>query len=920
MPRAIASRASIGLALIATLAQPAVADWSLADHVADVLMYDGVRLAEFKLVGSALRSQRGYLMPTATPGPDGALAPYNEGMRVAGELRVGQLLITPDNAFGPSWLEFVLHGTTRVSIEYGRCDGSKADGTRLHFYFMRADDPAGAPITEAAFDLTEQQWRTQTVELPGGDIFVRVQVKFIGTGGTNWTATVITGDGEFGTAEEVRALSQYADRLQEMPTELPPADKRVTARPGYDALFFGDEAWISYASKGHGTGTHTIQKEAGINLYYDEGGGVATIWPEGAERPTITPDSPTFLNMYLCRREGMPYKTAVGIAHCVYYLPEWLVARENLGMEEHFIRREDPRHTSFIKPRTLYWSLRALEGWAPFFADQAALFVLGQEDQIDQWDDQSVEAQTAWRAWLREHFAGDFAAFAAYVGGVAGAASFDNAPYLDHFASHEAYGFPRRAAYLKYLWQTEAYAAYLRALKERCHELAPGVPVTQRYVISPASIAISRMGDFDYDYMYGHLSEEGAAGRYGSGKKIWTGIYGYAGLLPLPRGGSIGLALDANIRRTAMTEAQWETNAYTLLANGCTGYEQSPFFESWGERWVQAALANQDGLNDQGRLSRRVMEKVTALGRYCEHYERFEDVAVFHDSAWQSFPPLGNGLSQSKVGIYTLIRELGYHADPITLWEMTPENLATKKVLVLAGSIPIAPEIQEAIRGFVRNGGTVLAIYCAHGQGFPGANSWEFAGDGPQAAQLASFEDPPAQAHLGDVLGIVSGGGSARHTAVEGLAPVDLAPYNALVDEGRWTDEEVCCATLVPRDGAQVAARFEDGSPAVIVNSFGAGEAITLAFDVGLLANNLVPEALYAALDQIFAQTGCRKAYDTGGYYVEAGVWYNDAGERLLILVNQDQENPRTAPLPDGGTVTIEPGRVAVWTSDRGML
>ena len=73
-------------------------------------------------------------------------------------------------------------------------------------------------------------------------------------------------------------------------------------------------------------------------------------------------------------------------------------------------------------------------------------------------------------------------------------------------------------------------------------------------------------------------------------------------------------------------------------------------------------------------------------------------------------------------------------------------------------------------------------------------------------------------------------------------------------------------------------------------------------------------------LDQLFTETGCRKAYDTGSYYVEAGVRYNDAGERLLILVNQDQENPRTAPLPDGGTVTIEPGRVAVWTSDRGML
>ncbi|MGD9498091.1 MAG: hypothetical protein AB7Y46_17450 [Armatimonadota bacterium] len=916
-------RTAITIAATMLAALPAGADWTLAEHAGDVLMYDQVRLVEFRHTGTSLRSQRGYFLPTATPGEGGGLVPYNEGMRVAGELHPGQMLLTPDNAFGPSWLEFVLHGTTRVTIDYGRCDGSKADGTRLHFFFHRADDPDGDAVADVQIELTEQRWQSATVDLPGGDLFARVRVEFIGTGSTNWTALVVSGDGEFGTREEASALSPLADQLTEMPTELPPAEKRVTARPGYDALFFGDEAWINYASKGHGTGTQAIQKEAGINLFYDEGAGVTvSVWPEGADRPVITPDSPTFLNMYLCRREGMPYKTAVGIAHCVFYLPKWLVAREGLGMEEHIIREADPRHTSFIKPRTLYWSLRALECWVPFFADQASIFVLGQEDQIDQWDDQSAEAQAAWRAWLREHFAGDFDGFAAYVGGIAGCTSFDEAPYLDHFASHEAYGYPRRAAYLKYLWQVEAYAAYLRALKEHCHELAPAVPVTQRYVISPASVAISRMGDFDYNYMYGHLSEEGAAGRYGSGKKIWTSVYGYCGLLPLPRGGSIGLTRDANIRRTGMTEAQWELNAFTLLANGCTGYEQSPFFESWGERWEQAALADTDGnLNDQGRLSRQVMGRVTSLGRYCEHYDRYEDVAVFHDSPWQSGSGLGSGLSQSKVGIYTLIRELGYHADPLTVWDMTAENLRDKKVLVLAGTVPIAPEIQEAIREYVRGGGTVLAFYSAAGEGFPGCNSWEFRGDAPQAARLASFEDPPAVAHLGDVLGIMSGGGSARHGWVtEGMRQLDLTEYNALVDEGRWTDEEACCATLVPAASAQVVAQFDDGSPAVVVNDFGAGAAITIGIDVGLIANNIVHEGIYAGIDQMLGELGCRKVYDTGSYYVEAGMWHNDAGERLLILVNHDAENARTAPLPDGTTVTIEPWRAAVWTSDRGVL
>ena len=60
-------------------------------------------------------------------------------MRVAGELRVGQLLITPDNAFGPRGSSLCCTDHARQHW-YGRCDGPK-DGTRPHST-MRADDPA----------------------------------------------------------------------------------------------------------------------------------------------------------------------------------------------------------------------------------------------------------------------------------------------------------------------------------------------------------------------------------------------------------------------------------------------------------------------------------------------------------------------------------------------------------------------------------------------------------------------------------------------------------------------------------------------------------------------------------------------------------------------------------------------------------
>lgn len=915
-------RTALCIVLTGILALPAAADWTLAEHADAVLMYDGMRLSEFRQSGARLISSgRGHFLPTATRGEDGALVPYAQGMEVAGELREGQMLLTPDSPLAPSWLEFVLRDCTQITLQYGLCDGSRAEGTTLTFLFYPADapltdPPAIEPLARADLLLTEREWRAERVDLPGGEVFVRVKVEFVGHGSTNWTALVCSGDGSISTREEVLALSPAAGRLSDMPTELEPADVHVRAREGYDALFLGDHPWINYASKGHLPGTQALQKQAGINLYYVEGGGVAAIWPEGADMPRISSDSSTFLDMYLCQREGLPYKTGVGMAHCVYYLPAWLVERENLGMEGHHIRQEDPRHTSFIKPKTLEWCKRALDGLAEFFAPHTSIFVLGQEDQIDQWDCQSEEAQAAFRAWLSERFDGDFAAFAEYVGGVAGCSDFGEVPYLDHFKSHEAYGYPRRAAYLKYLWQVEAYTEFLIALKEHCRTIAPNVPVTQRYVISPASVAISKMGDFDYDYMYGHLSEEGAEGRYGSGKKIWTGIYGYAALLPTPRGGSIGKCLDREIRRTGMTEAEWETNAWTLLANGCTGYEQSPFLQRWGERWVQAALVDEDGnLNEQGLLSAKVMGQVIDVSRYCEHYERHEDVAVFHDSAWQSGYGLGMGLSQSKIGIYTMIREMGYYPEPLTLWEMTPENLAEKKVLLLAGTVPIAPEIQDAIRDYVRNGGTLVAFYSASGQGFPGCNSWEFIGPPAQAAEEMSFENPPAEAHLGDVLGIISGGGSKRRTSVGGA--LDLAGYNALVDEARWANQEIACGWLTPEFEDEVQGAFDDGSPAIVVRSYGAGMAITVGFDVGLLAANLWDDLLYSAFDEFLASQGCRKVYDTGDYRVEAGAWHNDAGERLLILINHDAEKARTVPLPDGTEATIEPWRAHIWRSDQ---
>ncbi|MCD6361365.1 MAG: hypothetical protein J7M38_10965 [Armatimonadetes bacterium] len=914
---------SVALITAFVLTCPIAFAWTLAENIDGVLMYDAVTLNEFTYSPGAIRGHRAHLMPTAFEQPDGTLRPYADGMQVAGELRRGQVLLTPDTSVNGSWVEFVVHGGTRLDFQFGLCDRyltGGGEGTKLHIMVTRG----GRTIAETRLRLTEVKWSEATLTYADApaDVLVRILVEFVGHRGSNWSALVLEGDGEFGTRDEARALSPNSDRIGRLDMHPGPAPKRVTARPGYDVLFYGDEPFVNLAAKGHASGSQPLQVKAGCNLYYVEGATFINYWREGAEDEgvAVPDDAPVWRDLWLCQQNDMPYKTSCSMGHCVPFLPPWLVAKYDLDMQDHTIRPHRDYFASFIKPKTLELHKRGLEGWLAPFRDQAAILVLGQEDEIALWDDQSEIAANAWREWLKRHFHGDWNAFAEYVGGVEGASSFAEAPCLKWYRDQPAYGYPKRAAFLKQMWAVEAYADYLAVLRDQCNRILPGVPVTQRYVSSPHGRAISELVGFDYNYCYGHLSVEGVSGAYGSGKKIWTGIYGHCGVLPLPRGGSVGLTIDRDTRRAQMGDREWELNIFTQLANGCTGFEASPFFNSWGPRWEGGALMDRDGnLTENGRGAKRCMDKVRAVSRYMQHYDRYEDIAVYHDAAWQTRrgAGIGLGLSQSKVGIYTFIRELGYHCRPLTTWDMTAENLADKKVLVLAGSVPIAPEVQDVIRGYVRGGGTLLAIYCARGQGFPGCNGWEFTGDAEQCAAEMSFENPPAKTHLGDVLGIVSGGGAARHTRVIGTEyTYDLTDFNALVDEGRWVNQEACCGSLVPAEGARVGVRFEDGAPAIVMNRFGAGVAMTVGVDVGLIANNLTDDILYRVFNDLFASLGCRKVYDTGDWFVEAGMWHTDAGEKLLILINHDEERAHTVKLPDGTEATIEPWRAFTWTSD----
>ena len=886
------------------------ADWSLYDHIDDVFAYDGRYLREFRYGEADLRGRRGgRLMRSVFAKPDGGLRPFADGMGVKGESREGQVLLSGESVMNPTIAEFVVTGGTKLRFDHGLSDRSVKKGNHGSRFVVELF--AGDLKQDHTIIIKENAWASRSIPLPDArQVLVRLTAFRRNNANTNWTGLVLRGDGKVGTRVQARTLSPNHSKVGKMDFTLKPSPHRLTARKGYDILFYRGKPWLSYAVKGFPRGSHEYQTSVGVNTYYVEGMTFARLWPEGAKGVVVPEDSSINVDLQLCQRYNLPFKCPMSLAHCSPFLPAWLVAKENLGIEGYKLRKGGETHTSFIKPKTMHYHKKGIEGWIKPFAGQPKAFVFSQEDDASLWDDQSADALTSWRAWLHRRFDGDFAAFAKYVGGAKGVKGFDNVPHTERFNADERFGYPMRLAYMKMLWISESYGDYLAEMFRHVRKLAPGVPLTQRYVNWSHGPYVSRRVGADYSYTFGHLTTEGVPNSYGIGKKYWTGIYAHMGTLPLPRGGSIGKTYSRDIRRGAMDEREWRINAYTSIANGACGFEYSTLTPSWGKRWWSAALLDHDFKpTPTGVAGIKVMKEVLDYSKYMMHYEHFDDVAVFHDAGFNT-ARFGGRWGQSKVGLYALIRETNFHAAVLDDWDMTADNLRERKVLVLGGTVSIAPEIQDAIRTYVREGGTLIALFCSDGQGFPGCNSYAYASRPRESTAERSFEQPLAVAHLGDVLGIQAGSGTAARSEIvsDDRGAISLAGFNALADEKRWVAQQACVAEWKPVRGARVLARFDDNAPAVIENRFGKGRAITFAVDLGLIANNITLPELYTWWSDLLTSVGCRRIVDTANCFVEVGAWHDDEGNRLVILVNHNDDESQTAALPDGRRVTLAAG------------
>jgi len=156
-------------------------------------------------------------------------------------------------------------------------------------------------------------------------------------------------------------------------------------------------------------------------------------------------------------------------------------------------------------------------------------------------------------------------------------------------------------------------------------------------------------------------------------------------------------------------------------------------------------------------------------------------------------------------------------ADYITT--LTPDELARYRVLIADHIRNMSEETAETIRDWVRGGGVLIAL-----------------GD---VASCNLLEEPYPQPVLADVLGVRAPSSyhedqerlvaTLTHPALAPLTADAALPYGAIVRVGYGTHRPVEVRdgyAPAPAEGAQVIARWDNGEPAMIVNTYGDGKCL----------------------------------------------------------------------------------------------
>ena len=207
-----------------------------------------------------------------------------------------------------------------------------------------------------------------------------------------------------------------------------------------------------------------------------------------------------------------------------------------------------------------------------------------------------------------------------------------------------------------------------------------------------------------------------------------------------------------------------------------------------------------------------------------------------------SLSKLGNAERDSLLGLHRMFLEEQIPVDFVHPQDVIGNRLGQYKIVFLPYPVMLAKEVAEGIRRYVSNGGTVVA---------EARLAWN------DARGLASDVIPGAG--LDQVFG-------ARERMI---LPAEHPQMEMNALPGLPAGEKISAAgfeeQLTPLDSARVLARFSDGQPAMVENSFGKGKAV-LVGSFPALAYQRQPQAstrrLFLALAQ---QAGVRPEVNITG-------------------------------------------------------
>jgi beta-galactosidase len=387
------------------------------------------------------------------------------------------------------------------------------------------------------------------------------------------------------------------------------------------------------------------------------------------------------------------------------------------------------------------------------------------------------------------------------------------------------------------------------------------------------------------------------------------------------QGGFGTIALNVS---PTVTPGDLRTWTWSALARGARGiayyawYPMSSGYESGG-----FGLINLDGtVTERSRAAGEIARLVAANERlFLEARPPRAEVAIVYNPlvhfvggrqrATAYGGPQGEvaGIERdSLLGIHRALFPTHVQIDYVHADHVTADKLAQYRLVFLAYPPMMPARLADALRGYVEQGGALVAEARA---------GWN------DERGLAAPIIPGLGLH--EVLGCretaVQTGAGGRTTLrwtgtmVPGVSAGDLLP-------ARWYEETL--EPLGPQ--AQVVAEFEDGRPAAVVSTFGKGKTLTLGSYVSAAYQSRPDEAVASFYAGLLDWAGVPRPARVEPAGLEVKL-LERGGERLVFLVNHGQApaearvwlalDPSTgwsgADLASGAPVASTPGPGGLW-------